>query len=82
MPEITRISFKVPNDVLENLDKIAKIADIDRTRLMVNILDESSKALLATNKIGVLHFAVLMRNLGEKMDEWAEKVKSKKVESL
>jgi hypothetical protein len=82
MSETTRISFKVPNDVLEKLDKIAKIADIDRTKLMVNILDETSKTLIATDKIGVLQFSILIRNLGEKMQEWAKKVKSKKVEPL
>jgi len=78
----TRISFILPNEVLERLDQIAKKADMDRTKLMVNILDECSKSLLASEKIGLLQFTILMRNLAEKMEEWAKTVKKKKIEPL
>ena len=78
----TRISFIITNDVLDRLDKLAKKADIDRTKLMINILDECSKSLMASEKIGLLQFAVLIRSLSEKMQEWAKMVKKKKIEPL
>ncbi len=80
--EKTKISLNVPNDVHERIVKLADLADIDKTKLMVNILDETTKTLLSCKKVGILQFTILMRDLGEKMKEWAENVKKKKIEPL
>jgi len=80
--EKEKISFWVPKDMLERLDRIAKIADVDRTKLILNMLDEFSKTLDASGKVGILQLSVLIRNFGEKMNEWAKNVKKKKVEPL
>lgn len=80
--EKEKVSFWIPKDILERLDKIAKIADIDRTKLILNMLDEFSKTLDACGKVGILQLSVLIRNCGEKMNEWAKNVKKKKVEPL
>lgn len=77
-----KISFYVPTEILERLDKLAKMADIDRTKLIVNILDQCSNTLVATEKVGIYQFSVLLRNFGEQMKGWAEKVKKKKVDPL
>ena len=77
-----KISLNVPEDVLKRIDNLAERADMGRTRLMVNILDETSKTLMATQKVGIYQFSILMRDFGEKMMDWAKKVKEKKVESL
>lgn len=80
--EKQKISLNLPVDVLERIDELAKLADMDRTRLMTNILDECSKTLMATKKVGVFQFAVLMRNFQEKMTEWAKRVQAIKVDPL
>ena len=80
--EKEKISFWVPKDILERLDRIAKIADVDRTKLILNMLDEFSKTLDASGKVGILQLSILIRNCGEKMNEWAKNVKKKKVEPL
>jgi hypothetical protein len=80
--EKEKISFWVPKEIIQRLDKIAAIADIDRSKLIVNMLDEFSKTLDSCGKIGILQLSVLIRNCGEKMQEWAKRVKSKKVEPL
>jgi len=77
-----KISLYIPVDVLKRIDELAEKADLDRTKLMVTILDECTKTLKATEKVGLLQFSILLRDLGEKMSEWAKKVKAKKVESL
>lgn len=74
--------MNIPKDVLDRIDGLAQKAEIDRTRLMVNMIDEFSKTLVACQKVGVLQFALLMRNISEQMGDWAKKVKSKKVEPL
>ncbi len=77
-----KISLNVPDEILDRIDELAKLADMDRTRLVVNILDETTKTLVACRKVGVYQFGILLRDLGDKMDEWAKKVKAKKVEPL
>jgi len=74
--EKTKVNFWIPTEVYKRLEKIAKQADIDKTRLMVNILDEVSKSMEASGKVGLLQFSVLMRNLGEKMNDWAKGIKA------
>ena len=64
--------------MLERLDTIANLADVDRSRLITNILDEVSKSLVATKKVGLLQFSLLLRGLIEKMNEWAKETRERK----
>ena len=73
-----QISLRIPNEVLDRIDEIAELADMDRSRLIVNILDEASKTLISTKKVGILQFSLLMRNMGEWMDKWAVDISKKK----
>ncbi len=83
MPEkTTKISLNVPDKILEKLDKLAEKAEIDRTKLIVNILNETSETLEMCGKVGIYQFAILLRNLSEKMQEWAQTVKEKRVDPL
>jgi len=78
--ETTKISLNIPNEVLERVKKLAEKADMEYTRLLVNMIDETSKTLDSCGKVGILQFSTLLRNLGEKMNDWAKAIKSKKVE--
>jgi hypothetical protein len=73
-----QISLRIPNEVLIRLDEIAKLADIDRSKLIVNILDEGSKALLASRKVGILQLSLLLRDMEEWMNKWATGMSKKK----
>lgn len=82
MKDKIKISFNIPIVINDRLEKLAQEAEIDKTRLMINILDQASQSLEATGKVGVLQFALLIRNLGEQLQKWAKTVKAKKVEPL
>jgi hypothetical protein len=73
-----QISIRIPGETLERLDEIARLTDMDRSKLIVNILDEVSKSILATKKVGFLQFAVLLRDMGEWLDKWVDSIKKKK----
>ncbi len=79
--EIT-ITFRCPKEVSERLDKLAQKADMPRSRLILNIVDEISKTLELTGKVGILQFGLLIRDLMETHKKWIKKVKAKKVEPL
>ena len=74
-----KISLNVPIDILERIDRLAEKAEMDRTRLMVNLIDETSKTLETCGKVGVLQLGIIMRDFSEKMKEWADKVRQKKI---
>ena len=74
----TQISVRLPDEVLERLDTIENLADVDRSRLITNILDEVSKTLISTKKVRLLQLSLLLRGLKEKMNEWAKEMRERK----
>ena len=56
-----QISIRLPDEVIERLDTIANLADMDRSRLIINVLDEVSKTFISTKKVGLLQFSLLHR---------------------
>ena len=76
----TKISFYIPTEVLERVDRLAKMAEMDRTRMMVNMIDEFSKSLDTCGKVGILQLGVIMRNFNDRMGRWARELKEKKID--
>jgi predicted DNA-binding protein len=77
-----KITFSCPPEVAERLARLTKKTGLTRSRLILNIVDEMTKTLEFTEKVGVLDFALMMRNLGDDMSKWAKKVKAKRVDPL
>jgi uncharacterized secreted protein with C-terminal beta-propeller domain len=77
-----KITFSCPPEVAERIDRLAKKADLTRSKLILNIVDEMSKTLEFTGKVGILQFALLLRNASDNLMQWAKNVKTKKVEPL
>jgi predicted transcriptional regulator len=75
--EKVKISLNVPQEVLDRLDELAEAAEMDRSRLIVNMLDEFSKTMMACKKVGIFQFSILLRDAGDWMKEWAKKVREK-----
>lgn len=73
-----QISLRIPKEILERIDEIAELADIDRSKLIINILDETSKTLISTKKLGILQFSLLIRDMGEWLNKWAVNIGKKK----
>jgi hypothetical protein len=72
------VSLRLPEDVYNRIEELSKICDVDKTRLMVNMLDEFSKTIKASKWIGVLQISLLIRDAGEKLKEWVEEANKKK----
>ena len=79
--EVT-ITFRCPKEVADRIDKLAEKADMPRSRLILNIVDECSKTLEFTGKVGILQIGLLIRDMQENLKKWAKKVQAKKVEPL
>ncbi len=77
--KVPLITFRPTKELSDRLDRLAEAAQMKKARLVMNIVDECSKTLEFTKKVGVLQLSVLLRNLGEKMNEWAKDMRSKEV---
>jgi len=80
--ETKKISFDCPVELLEKIDQLAEFGDIPRQKLITNVLEVGVEYLDATQKVGILHFALLLRDLGEYMNKHAEKMKKTEIKGL
>ena len=77
-----KITFSCPPEIAERIDRLANKADLTRSKLILNMVDEMSKTLELTGKVGILQFALLLRDASASLMKWANKVKSIKVKPL
>lgn len=75
--ETKKISLDIPVDILERLDRLAKIADRPRAKIITNLLEASVETLEDCQKVGLLSFAVLVRDMKVNMSKWAQSMKDK-----
>jgi hypothetical protein len=73
-----KITFHCPDDIAERLDKLAEKGDIPRSKLVLNMVEVSLDFLESTQKVGILHLAILFRDAGVKLKEVSKKWREKK----
>jgi predicted transcriptional regulator len=73
-----KITFHCPDDIAERLDKLAEKGDIPRSKLVLNMVEVSLDFLESTQKVGILHLAILFRDAGVKLKEASKKWRDKK----
>lgn len=66
------LGIRLERSLIDRLDKLAVRADVDRARLIRNILELEVKYLERFDKLGLFTFAVIMRDLEETLKAWVE----------
>lgn len=74
MDDGVKVSIMLDRRMLEAVDRLAVKADMERGRLIRNILDMNIKALERSEKVGLFQMTVLLRDLGEDLKVWANGV--------
>ena len=77
LPKNQTITFKTDIKTLDRLTRLADKADIPRSKLVANIVEEISLTLDATNKIGILNLIIILRDMNDFLTGWVEKMKKK-----
>ena len=75
--EIRKVSFDIPVDLVERLDKLAEITDLPRQKLISNLVEAGIETLEDCQKVGLLQFSLLMRDMKKDMKDWAVKISNK-----
>jgi hypothetical protein len=75
---IKKITFDCPEDLAERLDRLAEIGSIPRSKLVFNLVEIGVDFLDGTQKVGVLHLAILLRDAGVNLKELSKQWKDRK----
>lgn len=67
-------SLRLSKDLVERIDRLAAKADIDRSRLVRNMLQLQVETLERANKVGIFALAILMRDMEETLKGWADQL--------
>lgn len=67
-----RVSLWLSNETIEKIDRLAKKADIERGRLLRNLIDVNIRSLERSEKIGIFHLALVMRSMQENLNAWVD----------
>lgn len=73
-----KITFHCPDEIAERLEIMAEKADIPRSKLVLNLLEVGLDFIESTQKVGILHLAILLRDAGDKLKEVSKKWRDKK----
>jgi predicted transcriptional regulator len=74
------VQIQLDPDLLERLDKLAELDEMTRYRLIQNMLYECTASLETSRKVGVLKTALQMRNMGEVLRKWGEKLRKQDID--
>lgn len=73
--ETVRVTMYFDEELIERTDRLAARAGISRSRLVANILEEGLRGLERADMVGILDFALLMRDFSEGVKAWAKNIK-------
>ena len=73
-----KITFHCPDELADRLDRLAEKGDIPRSKLVLNMVETMTGFLEGTQKVGILHLAILLRDAGDKLKDVSKKWKDKK----
>jgi len=73
--EGVRVNVYFDESVIVSVDWLAEKAGISRSRLVSNLVAEGVKGLERAELVGILDFALLMRDFGEGVKAWARGVR-------
>jgi hypothetical protein len=75
---IRKITFDCPEDLAERINKLAEIGSIPKSKLILNLVEVGVDFLEDTQKVGILHLALLLRTAGDKLKELSKQWKDRK----
>ena len=73
-----KITFHCPDEIADRLDRLAEKGDIPRSKLVLNLVEVGIDFLEATQKVGIMHLALLLRDASDKLKDASRKWKDKK----
>ncbi|SPF38533.1 hypothetical protein SBDP1_200017 [Syntrophobacter sp. SbD1] len=74
-PDSRRVTIWLSEDLISRADKLAERAEIDRGRLLRNIIEVGVDGLEKTGKVGILQISLLLRDMGDAIGQWVESIK-------
>ncbi len=74
-PDSRRVTVWLPEELIDRADRLAEKGELERGRLLRNIIEVGIESLEKSEKVGLLQFSLLMRDMGDALDGWVESLK-------
>ncbi|MCE5333491.1 MAG: hypothetical protein LLG06_02775 [Desulfobacteraceae bacterium] len=78
-PDSRRVTIWLPEELIARADRLAERAEIDRGRLLRNIIELGIDTLEKSEKVGLLQCSLILRDMGEYLQEWVRRIRERKV---
>jgi hypothetical protein len=70
-----RVTIWLPEGLIARADRLAEKAEMERGRLLRNIIEVGVETLEDTQKVGLLQVSLLLRDMAESLKGWVASVK-------
>lgn len=74
-PDSRRVTVWLPEELIDRADRLAAKGELERGRLLRNIIELGIDSLEKSEKVGLLQFSLLMRDMGDALHDWVEGLK-------
>jgi metal-responsive CopG/Arc/MetJ family transcriptional regulator len=71
-----RVTIWLPQDLIKRIDDLADKAELDRGKLLRNLIQVGIETLEESEKVGLLQFSVILRDMKAALHDWVENFKT------
>jgi hypothetical protein len=73
-----KITFDCPEDLAERIYRLSEISGVPKSKVVLGVVEVGVDFLEDTQKVGILHLAILLRDAGVKLKELSKQWKDRK----
>ncbi len=70
-----RVTVWLSDSVISRVDRLADKAEMDRGRLLRQMIEVTTETLEESEKVGLLQFGLIMRDMKEALHRWVQTFK-------
>lgn len=74
-PDSRRVTVWLPEELITRTDRLAEKAEMERSRLLRNLIEVGIESLEQSEKVGLLQFSLIMRDMENALKDWVEELK-------
>jgi len=71
-PDSRRITVWLPEDLIARADRLAAKGEMERGRLLRNLIEVGIDSLETSEKVGLLQLSLIIRDMGDALKKWGE----------
>lgn len=71
-PDSRRVTVWLPEELVARADRLAAKGDMERGRLLRNLIEVGIESLEGSDKVGLLQLSLIIRDMEDALKKWGE----------